>query len=104
MSFKPRSADGWHDITTLRSVTLSGTDVLSGKFTADDLAGRIEGGYRLALNEQMGLTPFAAFAGDRFHTPAYTETSASGSGNFALAYTANDSFASHSELGGRLGP
>ena len=93
---------GWHDITTRRTVTLSGIDMLSGKFTANDLAGRVEGGYRLALDEQLGLTPFAAFAGDQFHTPAYTETSASGSANFALAYTADDSTASHSELGGKL--
>jgi autotransporter-associated beta strand protein len=93
---------GWHDIGTTRTVTLSGTDILSGNFTANDFAGRIEGGYRLALDEQVGLTPFAAFAGDWFHTPAYRETAASGSANFALAYTANDSTASHSELGGRL--
>jgi autotransporter-associated beta strand protein len=93
---------GWHDITTLRSVTLSGTDVLGGKFTADDFAGRVEGGYRLALDEQLGLTPFAALAGERFHTPAYTEINTSGSANFALAYTASNSTASHSELGGKL--
>jgi len=93
---------GWHDIATTRTVTLSGTDTLSGKFTASDFAGRIEGGYRLALDEQVGLTPFAAVAVDLFHTPAYTETAASGSANFALAYAAHDSTASHSELGGRL--
>ncbi len=93
---------GWHDITTRRTVTVSGTDVLTSTFTADDLAGRIEGGYRLALDEQTGLTPFAAYVGQRFATPAYAETSASGSANFALAYAENDSLASHSELGGRL--
>jgi uncharacterized protein with beta-barrel porin domain len=93
---------GWHDITTTRTVTLSGTDVLDAKFTAHDFAGRVEGGYRLALDERLGLTPFAAFAGDWFHTPAYAETSASGSANFALAYAENDSTATHTELGGRL--
>jgi autotransporter-associated beta strand protein len=93
---------GWHDIATTRTVTISGTDVLGAKFTAHDLAGRIEGGYRLALNEQLGITPFAAFAGDVFHTPAYAETNRSGSANFALSYAASDSTVAHSEFGGRF--
>lgn len=76
---------GWHAVTTKRSVTLSGADVLTGKFTAGNFAGRAEGGYRLALDREIGLTPFAAFSGENFHTPAYAETAASGSANFALA-------------------
>jgi autotransporter-associated beta strand protein len=93
---------GWHDITTQRTVTVSGTDVLRATFTAGDLAGRIEGGYRLALDEEVGVTPFVAFAGQRFHTPVYAETNASGSSSFALAYADNDSISSRVELGGRL--
>lgn len=94
---------GWHDVTTARIVTVSGTDLLSGKFNAKEFGGRVEAGFRFALDEQLGLTPFVAFAGESFHTPAYTETAVSGSTNFALSYAANDTLTSHTELGGKLG-
>jgi uncharacterized protein with beta-barrel porin domain len=94
---------GRHQIKTLRLVTVAGTDVLIGKLNADDFGGRIEGGYRLALDEQYGLTPFAAFAGTSFETPAYAENAASGSSAFALSYAAHASTVAHTELGAHLG-
>jgi autotransporter-associated beta strand protein len=93
---------GRHAVQTMRIVTISGTDVLTGKFDATDIGGRAETGYRFDLGDELGLTPFAAFAAQDFHTPAYAETAASGSKNFALSYAANDAPTSHTELGTRL--
>ncbi len=94
---------GWHDIDTLRLLTVSGTDLLSAKYTAHDVGARIEGGWRVALDEQDGLVPYAAFVWDDFQAPAYGESAASGSANFALSYAAHDSDFGHSELGLKAG-
>ncbi|HWU56471.1 MAG TPA: autotransporter domain-containing protein [Rhizomicrobium sp.] len=93
---------GWHQITTLRVVTVSGTDVLQGKQNADDFGGRIEAGWRLALDEDYGLTPYGAFAGESFESPAFAETAISGSSTFALAYRAQTTTLGRSELGAHL--
>jgi uncharacterized protein with beta-barrel porin domain len=94
---------GWHDIKTARIVTISGTDVLAGKYDAHDIGGRIEGGYRLALDETYGITPYAAITLDSFHAPGYGETVASGTANFAMNFGAEDNDFAHSELGARIG-
>jgi autotransporter-associated beta strand protein len=94
---------GWHNVDTLRIITISGTDILAGSYTANDIGGRIEGGYRFALDDRYGLTPYAAFSLDDFQAPAYRETAASGSAAFALSYAAHDTDFAHSELGLRLG-
>jgi autotransporter-associated beta strand protein len=94
---------GWHDIKTVRVVTVSGTDVLAGNYDANDIGGRVEGGYRVALDEQYTMTPFAAFTLDSFQAPAYAETAVSGTANFALSYAAHDNDFAHSELGARIG-
>jgi uncharacterized protein with beta-barrel porin domain len=94
---------GWHDIDTLRLLTISGTDLLSAKYSAHDVGARIEGGWRVALDEQDGLIPYAAFVWDDFQAPAYGEGAASGSANFALSYAAHDSDFGHSELGLKAG-
>lgn len=88
---------GWHDITTTRTVTVSGTDVLAAKFDAHEIGGRIEAGYRLD-----GVTPFVALAGDAFAAPGYGESAASGSAAFALNYAAHVTDTAHTELGARL--
>ena len=48
---------GWHNVETQRVVTVSGTDILRGKFVADDFAGRAEGGYSFALDREVRHDP-----------------------------------------------
>jgi uncharacterized protein YhjY with autotransporter beta-barrel domain len=94
---------GWHQITTLRVVTVSGTDVLQGKQNADDFGGRIEAGWRMALGDTYTFAPYGAFAGESFESPAYAETALSGASTFALSYAAHTSTLGRSELGAHLG-
>jgi autotransporter-associated beta strand protein len=96
-------AYGWHDIDTLRTIAISGTDRLQAQFDAQDVGGRIESGWRLSLDDASRAVPFAAFAWNNFQAPAYGETAQSGSANFALSYAAHDSDFGHSELGMKLG-
>jgi uncharacterized protein with beta-barrel porin domain len=94
---------GWHDITTLRTITVSGTDVLQGKQNADDFGGRLEAGWRLEPKDGYRVTPYAAIAGESFESPAYGETALAGAATFALSYAAHDSTLARSELGAHLG-
>jgi uncharacterized protein with beta-barrel porin domain len=93
---------GWHQIKTLRVITVSGTDVLQGKQNADDFGGRVEAGWRMALDEAYSVAPYAAFAGESFDSPAYAETAISGASTFALSYAAHTSTLGRSELGAHL--
>jgi uncharacterized protein with beta-barrel porin domain len=93
---------GWHQIKTLRVVTVSGTDVLQGKQNAHDIGGRIEAGWRLPLDDSYTVIPYGAFAGDSFESPAYGETAISGASTFALSYAAQTTGLGRSELGARL--
>jgi len=47
------------------------------------------------------MTPYAAVQAQRFHTPAYAETDASG-GGFALNFNARTATDTRTELGGRF--
>jgi len=65
---------------------------------------RPEGGYRFAIpgvfdSSGFGLTPYAALQAQSFHTPSNSETAASGSPLFALAYDAHTTTAVRTELG-----
>ena len=93
---------GSHNVGTERAVSVSGTDILKGKFVADDFGGRLEGGYDFGLGGNAALTPYAAFAGESFSSPAYNESALSGTSTFALSYAARDAGLVHSELGARL--
>jgi len=93
---------GWHQIATLRVVTVSGTDVLQGKENADDFGGRIEAGWRLPLGDGINVAPYAAFAGESFESPAYAETVLAGASTFALSYAAQNTTLGRSELGAHL--
>ncbi len=95
-------AYGWHDVTTNRIVSISGTDDLVGKFTGQDLSGRIEAGYRLFLADQIVLAPFLAFGGDSFSVPTYHENAASGTSTFALDYSSATITNDHTEAGVHL--
>jgi uncharacterized protein with beta-barrel porin domain len=93
---------GWHEITTLRVVTVSGTDLLQGKQHADDFGGRIEAGWRMALDDSYSVAPYGAIAGENFESPAYAETAIAGASTFALSYAAHTSTLGRSELGAHL--
>jgi uncharacterized protein with beta-barrel porin domain len=93
-------AYGWQDITTDRTVTIAGADVLRAKFNANAYSGRLEGGYRFVTPWMaMGVTPYAAGQFTTFELPAYAEQVLAGANTFALSYAAKDVTASRSELG-----
>jgi autotransporter-associated beta strand protein len=93
-------AYGWQDITTDRTVTIAGTDVLRANFNANAFSGRVEGGYRFVTPWMaMGFTPYAAGQATTFDLPAYAEQAIAGANTFALTYGAKDVTASRSELG-----
>jgi len=85
-------------------VTLMGTDDLTAGFSANNVGGRIEGGYRFAIpgvfdSSGFGLTPYAALQWQAFHTPSYSEIAASGLATYALAYDARTTTTTRTELG-----
>jgi outer membrane autotransporter protein len=84
--------------STTRVVTVAGSDTLKASFDAQSLGGRLEGGYRLGFS-QFTLTPYTALQAQSFRLPDYSETAASGSAQFALAYAGQASMASRTELG-----
>lgn len=96
-------AYGWQDVTTDRTVTVSGTDKLTANFKASTFAGRLEGGWRFAPipASSFGVTPYAAAQVTTFHLPGHGETAIVGSNQFALSYTAQDTTNVRTELGAR---
>ena len=93
-------AYGWQDITTDRTVTIAGTDVLRAQFNANAFSGRVEGGYRFVTPWMaMGITPYAAGQFTTFDLPAYAEQAIASANTFALTYGAKDVTASRSEVG-----
>jgi autotransporter-associated beta strand protein len=82
------------DITTQRTVQVSGSDTLIGKPKAAMYGGRYETGVDLAW-----LTPYLALEDKLFEAPAYTETAYSGSSDFALTYAAHSTNTADLELG-----
>jgi autotransporter-associated beta strand protein len=95
------AAYGWHDVTTDRTVTISGIDQLRGSFTGNTLSGRLEGGDRFVtpLFGGIGLTPYAAAQVTAANLPGYAETVVSGANTFALSYLAKNVAAPRTELG-----
>ncbi|WP_271621113.1 autotransporter outer membrane beta-barrel domain-containing protein [Bradyrhizobium sp. CCBAU 51745] len=96
-------AYGWQDVTTDRTVTVSGTDKLTANFKASTFSGRLEAGWRFAPipASSFGVTPYAAVQVTTFHVPGYGETAIVGSNQFALSYTAQDTTNVRTELGAR---
>ena len=91
-------AYAWHDVSTDRFVTIAGIDHFSAEFTAHNVAGQIEGGYRLGW-----VTPYAALRGQLFYTPGYSEDTVSGASTFALEYDERTTLTARTELGARIG-
>jgi outer membrane autotransporter protein len=97
-------AYAWHRVSTDRVLSVAGTDDLTARFSANNVGGRIEGGYRFAVPDVFflpgsGITPYAAFQEQAFRTPSYSEIAASGSPTFALAYVAQTTTTTRTELG-----
>ncbi|MBR0843693.1 autotransporter domain-containing protein [Bradyrhizobium liaoningense] len=91
-------AYGWQDVTTNRIVTAAGADQLRAQFNANAVSGRIEGGYRHAM-QWIGLTPYAALQATLFSLPSYSEFAVVGNNTFALNYAAKDVTSTRTELG-----
>ena len=96
-------AYGWQDITTNRTVTVAGLDMLRAEFNANAYSGRIESGYRLVVPAfgGFGLTPYAAGQFTTFDLPAYAESAVAGSPALALSYAGKSVTDTRSELGFR---
>ncbi len=75
-------------------------DQLNASFTAESYAARVEAGYRYGM-PAIGVTPYAAFQTQWFHTPSYSETDLTG-GGFGLSYSAMNATDTRSELGARF--
>lgn len=97
------AAYGWHDVTTDRTVTISGLDRLRARFSANNFAGRFESGGRFDTPwlGGLGLTPYAAAQVTTTRLPGYAETVTSGANTFALSYRARTVTAPRTELGVR---
>jgi autotransporter-associated beta strand protein len=94
-------AYGWQDITTDRTVTIAGADLLRAQFNANAFSGRAEGGYRFATPwlGGVGITPYAAGQFVTFDLPAYAEQAVAGANTFALSYAGKSATDTRSELG-----
>src|SRR6202043_210135 len=102
-------AYGWHQVSTDRSLTAGGLcfEHLTVDFSANNVGGRIEGGYRFAVPGAFylpgfGITPYAALQMQAFRTPSYSEIAASGPSIFALTYNAHTTTTTRTELGAWL--
>ncbi len=90
------------DVTTRRTITVSGTDVLSGKVNAYEFGGRVEGGYHFSVDDQYGLTPYLAGSLQNIVTPAYAEGVQSGTSSFAVSYLSQNNTLGRTEAGTHL--
>jgi autotransporter-associated beta strand protein len=94
-------AYGWQDVTTDRTVTIAGADLLRANFNANAFSGRVEGGYRFVTPwiGGVGITPYAAGQFTTFDLPAYAEQAIAGANTFALSYAGKSVTDTRSELG-----
>jgi uncharacterized protein with beta-barrel porin domain len=76
-------------------------DQLTANFNAQSFGGRLEAGYRYALQPAIGVTPYGALQAQTVHTPTYSETDLTG-GGFGLTYAAMNATDTRSELGARF--
>lgn len=94
-------AYGWHDVTTDRTVTVSGTDKLHAELKANALSARLEGGWRTAMLP-VAVTPYGALQSTTFYLPSYAERVTSGSNQFALNYGSKTVTTTRGELGAKF--
>ena len=96
-------AYGWQDVTTDRTVTIAGADLLRARFNANTFSGRAEGGYRFVAPwiGGVGITPYAAGQFTTIDLPAYAEQAIAGVNTFALTYASKSVTDTRSEFGVR---
>ena len=90
-------ADHW--FTTNRTAALG--DQLTASFDGQSFGGRVETGYRYAVQPTLGVSPYAALQEQIFHTPSYSETDIT-AGGFGLTYNATNATDARGELGARF--
>jgi uncharacterized protein with beta-barrel porin domain len=95
------AAYDFHDVTTTRTVTVAGTDILQGRFGAEGVGARLEAGYRYAT-PWAGFTPYAAAQVQSIALPGYSEFASAGSNQFALSFAAQTATTKRTELGAWL--
>jgi outer membrane autotransporter protein len=76
-------------------------DQLTSSFNAQSVGGRVEAGYRYAVQPAIGVTPYGALQAQNFHTPSRTETDLTG-GGLGLSFAAMNATDTRSELGARF--
>ena len=76
-------------------------DQLTASFNAQSFGGRLEAGYRYAVQPAIGLAPYAALQAQTVHTPTYSETDLT-AGGFGLTYAAMNATDTRGELGARF--
>jgi outer membrane autotransporter protein len=94
-------AYNFYDVTTNRTLTIAGTDMLQARFRANGVGARIEGGYRVAT-PWLGVTPYAAAQVQSIALPSYGETATAGSNQFVLNFGSQTATTTRSELGAWL--
>ena len=94
-------AYSFHDVTTNRTVTIAGSDVLEANFRANVFSGRLEGGYRYTT-PWLTVTPYGAVQVQSIALPAYGESATAGSSQFALNYASRSETTTRTELGARF--
>lgn len=88
-------AYGAHSVVTDRDVSVGGH--YRGEFIGQDVAAAAEAGY-----DAGWFTPYVGGRVQAYLTPAYDETTVSGSDIFALSYEANTSLTARTEVGVKL--
>ena len=91
-------ADSVSEVSTSRSVTVSGLDLLNANFPANVVSARLEAGYRYGI-AGFGVTPYGAFQPQLMQLASYSESAVSGSSQFALSYPARFPTDLRTELG-----
>jgi len=76
-------------------------DQLTSSFNAQSVGGRVEAGYRYAVQPAIGVTPYGALQAQNFHTPSRSEIDLTG-GGFGLSFAAMNATDTRSEFGARF--
>jgi uncharacterized protein with beta-barrel porin domain len=91
------AADHWFDTNRIAAFG----DQLTARFNGQSFGGRVEAGYRYAVQPMIGIAPYAALQAQGFHTPRYSETDVT-AGGFGLTYNDMSASDTRGELGARF--
>jgi uncharacterized protein with beta-barrel porin domain len=91
------AADHWFNTNRIAAFG----DQLTAHFNGQSFGGRVEAGYRYAVQPTIGIAPYAALQAQGFHTPRYSETDVT-AGGFGLTYNAMSASDTRGEIGARF--